>query len=146
MEENEEDGQDQIKYLDAGMFHLHTLAFILNYWFCSRIYIHILVCCSKEVYPTTTTGIRAVRARYMPLLWPVPQSGAAVEHNDVILMNLMTSHFFNPTPQPISSLSIPNQQVIFQRIQWVFSNILRAISVPNGAVGTKLENELKISR
>ena len=23
MEENEEDGQDQIKYLDAGMFHLH---------------------------------------------------------------------------------------------------------------------------
>ena len=93
MEENEEDGQDQIKYLDAGMFHLHTLAFILNYWFCSRIYIHILVCCSKEVYPTTTTGIRAVRARYMPLLWPVPQSGAAVEHNDVILSLGHTDQF-----------------------------------------------------
>ena len=25
MEENEEDGQDQIEYLDAGMFHLHTI-------------------------------------------------------------------------------------------------------------------------
>ena len=30
MEENEEDGQDQIEYLDAGMFHLNTLAFIFN--------------------------------------------------------------------------------------------------------------------
>ena len=25
MEENEEDGQDQIEYLDAGMFHLQNL-------------------------------------------------------------------------------------------------------------------------
>ena len=25
------------------------------------------------------------RARYLPLVWPVWQSGAAVEHNDVIL-------------------------------------------------------------
>ena len=32
------------------------------------------------------------RARYLPLLWPVRQSGAAIEHNDVILKNLMTSH------------------------------------------------------
>jgi hypothetical protein len=41
--------------------------------------------------PTTTTGIEASRTRYLPLLWPVRQSGAAVEHNDVILTNLMTS-------------------------------------------------------
>jgi hypothetical protein len=34
----------------------------------------------------------------LPLLWPVGQSGAAVEHNDVILTNLMTSHCFNPIP------------------------------------------------
>ena len=25
------------------------------------------------------------RAKYLPLLWPVQESGAAVEHNDVIL-------------------------------------------------------------
>ena len=42
--------------------------------------------------------IEAARAQYLPLLWPVRQSGAAVEHNDVILTNLMTSHCFNPIP------------------------------------------------
>ena len=40
-------------------------------------------------------------AQYLPLLWPVRQSGAAVEHNDVILTNLMTSLCFNPIPIPI---------------------------------------------
>ena len=34
--------------------------------------------------------------RYFPLLWCLRQSGAAVEHNDVILMNLMMSHCSNP--------------------------------------------------
>ena len=36
--------------------------------------------------------IEAARARYLPLLWPVRQSGAALEPNDVILTNLMTSY------------------------------------------------------
>ena len=34
--------------------------------------------------------------RYFPLLWWLRQSGAAVEHNDVILTNLMMSHCSNP--------------------------------------------------
>ena len=38
----------------------------------------------------TTTGIG--RARYLPLVWPVQQSGAAVEHKDVI-MTLFTYHW-----------------------------------------------------
>ena len=42
--------------------------------------------------------IEAARAQYLPLLWPVPQLGAVVEPNDVILTNLMTSHCFNPIP------------------------------------------------
>ena len=33
----------------------------------------------------TTTGIERSRLGYLPLLWPVPQSGADVEHNDIIL-------------------------------------------------------------
>ena len=33
----------------------------------------------------TMTGIEHYRLRYLPLLWPVRQSGASVEHNDVIL-------------------------------------------------------------
>ena len=50
-------------------------------------------------HPTTTTGIEAVRARYLPLLWPVRQLGAAVEHNDVILyLSLHTMVRFNPIP------------------------------------------------
>ena len=36
--------------------------------------------------------IEAAVAQYLPLLWPVRQSGAAVEHNDVILTNIMTRH------------------------------------------------------
>ena len=31
------------------------------------------------------------RTQYLPLLWPVRQSGTALEPNDVILANLMTS-------------------------------------------------------
>ena len=36
--------------------------------------------------------IEVARAQYLPLLWPVRQSGAAFEPNDIILTNLMTSH------------------------------------------------------
>jgi hypothetical protein len=38
---------------------------------------------------TTTTGNEAVHAQYLTLLWPVRQSGAAIEPNYVALMNLM---------------------------------------------------------
>ena len=48
--------------------------------------------------------IKALLAQYLPLLLRVRQSGAAVEPNDVILTNLMTSHCFNPVSKPISSL------------------------------------------
>ena len=44
----------------------------------------------------TTTGNEAAHGQYLPLLWPVRQSGASVKRNDVILMNLMMSHCFNP--------------------------------------------------
>ena len=47
---------------------------------------------------TTTTGNEAACLQYLHLLWPVRQLGAAVEHNGVILTNLMTSHCFNPIP------------------------------------------------
>jgi hypothetical protein len=47
--------------------------------------------------PMTTTGNEATRVQYLPPLWPLWQSGAAVEHNDVILTNLMTSHFLCPS-------------------------------------------------
>ena len=52
----------------------------------------------------TTTGHEAARAQYLPLLWQVQHLGAATEYNDVILMNLMTSHCFNSIPMPISFL------------------------------------------
>ena len=45
-----------------------------------------LICCriaEQLAAASTTTGIE--RAQYLPLLWPVRQSGAADEHNDVIL-------------------------------------------------------------
>ena len=45
------------------------------------------------------TGIEHARAQYLPLLWPVRQSGAAAEHNDVILyLGLHTTGPFNPIP------------------------------------------------
>ena len=40
-----------------------------------------------------------MRARYLPLLWPVWQSGAALEPNAVILyLGLHTTGRFNPIP------------------------------------------------
>ena len=42
--------------------------------------------------------IEAACALYLPLRWPLRQSGAPAKHNDVILTNLMTSHCFNPIP------------------------------------------------
>ena len=47
------------------------------------------------------TKNEAPHAQYLPLLWLVRQSVAAVGPNDVILTNLITSHCINP----ISSLS-----------------------------------------
>ena len=38
------------------------------------------------------TGMEAAPMECLSLLWPVGKSGAAVELNDVILMNLMTSY------------------------------------------------------
>ena len=35
-----------------------------------------------------------LRARYLPLLWPVQQSGAAVEPNDVILLQSYSLAYF----------------------------------------------------
>ena len=40
----------------------------------------------------TMTGIQAARSQYLPLLWPIPQLGAAVKPNDVTISNVMTSH------------------------------------------------------
>ena len=48
---------------------------------------------------TTTTGIERARAQYLPLLWPVRQSGGAVEHNNVILyLGLHTTGRVTQTP------------------------------------------------
>ena len=49
--------------------------------------------------------IEAMRGRYISICFGLYDSrGAAVEPNDVILTNLMTSHCFNPISLPISSL------------------------------------------
>ena len=42
--------------------------------------------------PTTTPGIEHACVRYLPLLQRIQHLGAAVEHNDVILTNPMTSY------------------------------------------------------
>ena len=47
---------------------------------------------------TRQDTVAMTTAGYLPLLWPVRQSGAAIEPNDIILDNLMTSHCFNPIP------------------------------------------------
>ena len=51
--------------------------------------------CKDNNRPTKMTGNEAARAPYLPLLQPVPQSGAAAEPNDVMLTNLKASHCFN---------------------------------------------------
>ena len=46
-----------------------------------------------------TSRIEHEHARYLPLLWPVQQLGAAVEHNDVILnLDLHTASWVVHTP------------------------------------------------
>ena len=46
--------------------------------------------------------IECSRSQYLPLLWPVQQSWAAVEHNDVILtLGLLSEHH-----TPISHVSL----------------------------------------
>ena len=47
---------------------------------------------------TTMNENEAAGEKYLPLLWPVQQSGATVKPNDVILTNLMMSHCFNLIP------------------------------------------------
>ena len=56
------------------------------------------------LYSTTVTGF----LRYLPLVWPVRQSKAAVEHNDVILTSLCVVH------TPISHVSL----VVLEHWNW----------------------------
>ena len=53
-----------------------------------------------------------MRARYLPLLWPVQQLGAAVEHNDVMLtLGLHTNGRVNPSRcHSISSCNLTQVQ------------------------------------
>ena len=47
----------------------------------------------------TTTGIERSCLRYLPLFWPVWQSGAAVEYNDIILtLGLLSKQHVAHTP------------------------------------------------
>ena len=53
----------------------------------------------------TTTGMEHTRVRYLPLLWPVRQSGAAVEHNDfIVTLGLLNKQHIMHTP--ISHVSL----------------------------------------
>ena len=69
-------------------------------WVC-----HIKMILLKSFISTTTTGIERSCLRYLPLLWPVWQSGAAVEHNDVILtLGLLSKQYVAHTPTSHVSL------------------------------------------
>ena len=64
------------------------------------------------ILPTTTTWNEDAHGRYMHLSWPVWQSGAALEHNIVILyLALHTIGRFNPIPQRTSSLVIVRENL-----------------------------------
>ena len=54
MEENEEDGQDQIEYLDAGMFHLQSCALLV--WMMSFLRFRILKKALSEAHDCTLGG------------------------------------------------------------------------------------------
>ena len=44
--------------------------------------------CHMDIFPYVTSAQQqqlGLNARYLPLIWPVRQSGAPLEHNDVIL-------------------------------------------------------------
>ena len=53
--------------------------------------------CYDEGRNTLRNRNEAARALLLPTLWPVRQSGAALEPNVIELTNLMTSHCFNPS-------------------------------------------------
>ena len=57
-----------------------------------------------------TSRIECSRLLYLPLLWPVRQSGAAVKHNDVILtLCLLSKQHVSHTP--ISHVSLERQLI-----------------------------------
>ena len=59
----------------------------------------------------TTTGIKHSHLQYLHLLWPVLQSGAAVEHNDIILtLGLLSKQHIAHSPIGISHISLENTQ------------------------------------
>ena len=48
--------------------------------------------------------------RYLPLLWPVQQSGAAVQHNDAIVtLGLLSKQLVLQTPKSHVSLVLPSR-------------------------------------
>ena len=52
-----------------------------------------------EAHAGSRTGNEAARVHAISAFALASATvGAAVEHNDIILMNLMTSHCFNPIP------------------------------------------------
>ena len=57
---------------------------------------------------------RIERVRYLPLLWPVRQSGAAVEHNDIIVTLGLPSKQ-HVTHTPISHVSLAHHVTYYIR-------------------------------
>ena len=58
-------------------------------------------------YPTRTSRIERSCLQYLPLFWPVWQSRATVEHNDVInILGLHSKHLVTHTPISHVSLAI----------------------------------------
>ena len=59
------------------------------------------------------------RSRYLPLLWPVQQLGAALEHNDVILsLGLLSKQPITNTP--ISHVSLISVKSLTVRAHLVY--------------------------
>ena len=65
---------------------------------------------------TRTSRIERLRLRYLPLLWPVRQLGAAVEHNDVILtLGLLSKQHVAHTPISHVSLAMANSCLVLMK-------------------------------
>ena len=55
--------------------------------------------CNIEIITSAQQQQLGLNSRYLPLIWPVRQLGAPVEHNDVILyLGLQTTGRINPIP------------------------------------------------
>jgi hypothetical protein len=90
-------------------------------------------------------GLNA-RAQYLPLLWPERQSGAAVEHIDVILTNLMTSYWLDYTPIGHVSL-LPGiclqhrtegySKLFGINLEWFRSTVIIYVKVMQGGVSSR---------